>query len=259
MAQLYALVSAGGSPGVTTAAIALALTWPSPVIVAECDPGGGDVLAGLMLAHIPASQGLLHFAIEAGQGPQAGAESLAAQLVPLDAGRTRMLLPGLTDPRQAVGLAAAWPAVAAALTAHSSDVIADCGRLNAGHAEPLPVLSAASTVAIVMRPTLRQVWAARSRVEMLTQLVGRSRLALLLTGPGTHSAREISRALEIPVAAVLPDDAKTAALLSDGLRRRRRPTAGPLLRSVKAAGRELRGHMAVTTQEPTEAGARCDA
>ena len=40
---LFALISAGGSPGVTTSALALTLGWPSRVILAECDPSGGDV------------------------------------------------------------------------------------------------------------------------------------------------------------------------------------------------------------------------
>ena len=71
MGELYALVSAGGSPGVTTAAITLALTWPSPVIVAECDPSGGDVLAGLLAGHVPAGPGLMEHAIEAGRNGRA--------------------------------------------------------------------------------------------------------------------------------------------------------------------------------------------
>ena len=45
--SLYALVSAGGSPGVTTTALTLSLGWPGQVILAECDPSGGDILAGL--------------------------------------------------------------------------------------------------------------------------------------------------------------------------------------------------------------------
>ena len=44
---LHALLSPGGSPGVTTAAIALAFTWPGPVILAECDPSGSDVIPGM--------------------------------------------------------------------------------------------------------------------------------------------------------------------------------------------------------------------
>ena len=243
MAELYALVSAGGSPGVTTAAIALALSWPGPVIVAECDPSGGDILAGLLAGHVPARQGLMEHAIEAQSAGDAAAARLGAQLIPLDDERSRMVLAGLTDPRQAAGLASAWHAVAGTLTAQPADVIADCGRLDAGPGQPLAILSAARTVAIVLRPTLRQVWSARSRVEILCELLGeRSRLALLLTGPGTHSAGEVTRALTLPVAAALPTDSRTANLLSDGLGGQHRLRSGPLLRSAATAGQALRRH-----------------
>jgi hypothetical protein len=253
--ELYALVSAGGSPGVTTAAIALALAWPSPVIVAECDPSGGDVLAGLLTGHVPASRGLTEHAIEAGRDGRAAARALGAQLIPLDAERTKALLPGLTDPRQATGLTSAWPAVAETLTAQGADVIADCGRLDAGPLQPLAVVSAARAVVVVLRPTLRQVWSARPRVDMLTHLVGASsRLALLVTGKGTHSAREVSRTLGVPVVAVLPDDARSAALLSDGLGGWRNVTSGALLRSARAAGLALRGCEAVGTDHAAAAG-----
>jgi len=42
------MTSAKGSPGVTTTALSFALTWTTPVIVAECDPSGGSVLAGFL-------------------------------------------------------------------------------------------------------------------------------------------------------------------------------------------------------------------
>lgn len=240
----------------TTAALALALTWPGPAIVAECDPSGGDVLSGLLAGHVPAGRGLMEHAIEAGSNSQAVAASLTAQLVPLDDSGTRLVLPGLTDPRQAAGLAPAWPAVVATFAAQQADVIADCGRLDAGPGQPLAVLSAARTIALVLRPTLRQAWSARSRVEMLSQLTGgTTRLALLLTGPGSHSAREVAHALSLPVAAVLPDDSRTATLLSDGTGGQRQLTNGSLIRSARAAGEGLRGHVAVMTRQPAAAGA----
>lgn len=254
MAELYALVSAGGSPGVTTAAIALALTWPGPVILAECDPSGGDVRAGLLGGTLPAGPGLMEHAIAAGRSESAAASGVPNGLVPLTEAGTRLLLPGLTDPRQAPGLATSWPAVAATFAAQETDVIADCGRLDAGAGQPLPVLSAARVVALVLRPTLRQVWAARSRVEMVTRLTGSARVVLLLTGPGTHSAREVRHALGMPVAAVLPDDGRTAALLSDGIGSRRYLRTGALLKSAAAAGRALREHGEVMTPQPTGAG-----
>jgi len=247
MASIYALLSPGGSPGVTTAALALAFSWPGPVIVAECDPAGGSVLAGTLGGHLPGGPGLVEHAIEAGHNPHAAAAGLAGRLVPLDAHRTRMLLPGLTDPRQAAGLAAAWPAVTESLAAQACDVIADCGRLDAGSGAPFAVLGGASTVALVMRPTLRQVWAARPRIEMLAQLLGGTgRVVLLLTGPGTHPAREIAGTLGLEVAAVLPDDARSAAVLSDGERRRhRRRGPGELMTAAVGAGQALRRHAPV--------------
>jgi hypothetical protein len=239
--QVVALVSAGGSPGVTTAAIALALTWPAEVIVAECDPGGGDVLAGLLAGHVPAGRGLMEHAIEAGRDRQSAAMGLGTQLLPLDDALGKTLLPGLTDPRQAVGLAPSWSAVAASLAAQRADVIADCGRLDAGAGQPTAVIEAAQVVALVLRPTLRQVWSARSRVEMLTQLLdGTDRLVLMLTGPGTHAARDVAQALQVRVAAVLPRDVRTAGLLSDGTGARRRLRTAPLMRSATIAGAELR-------------------
>jgi len=251
--ELYALMSAGGSPGVTTTAVALALTWPTAAIVAECDPSGGDVLAGVLAGHVPARQGLIEHAIEAGRGRWAADVDLAAQLVPLDAGQTKKVLPGLSDPRQAAGVAAAWPAVLKSLANQRADVIADCGRLDAGEEQPRAVLAAADVVAIVLRPTLRQVWSAQPRIGMRERLRGsRDQLGLLVVGRGTHSAREIVRALGVPVLAVLPFDARTASVLSDGHGARQRLIASPLMKSAPAAGKVLRQRVHVCHTESAE-------
>lgn len=237
--SIYALVSAGGSPGVTTTALALALGWPRQVIVAECDPSGGDIMAGLFAGHLPARAGLLPLAVQAGQDPQAAAAAVWSQLVDLDDQRGRHLLAGISDPRQGSGLARLWPVLAATFAAVPADVIADCGRLDAGGG-PEPVLAAASVVALVLRPSLRQVSRARARAEMLTQMVGAGKLALLLVGEQTAPARDISAALGIGVVCSLPHDAKSARVLSDGAGSRRGLHARPLLRAAGPAGRALR-------------------
>lgn len=243
---LYALVSAGGSPGVTTSALALTLGWPSQVILAECDPSGGDILAGLFAGHLPASRGLLSLAFDAGRGPDAAALALWPQLIELDEARQRLLLAGISDPRQGAGLASAWPALAAAFCSIPADVIADCGRLDAGDG-PLAVLTAARVVVLVLRPTLRQVARARARIEMLGQLLGGlQRVTLLLAGPGAHAPRDVAKALGVPIAGTLPDDYKTARVLSDGVGRRRDLSARPLLRAAAVAGRALRAGAAAT-------------
>jgi hypothetical protein len=239
--SLYALVSAGGAPGVTTSAVALALGWPSQVIIAECDPSGGDILAGLFVGHLPASSGLLPLAVEAGRSADAAARALWDQLIDLDDERSRLLLAGISDPRQAAAIAGSWPALAAALAGVPADVIADCGRLDAAPAVEA-VLSAASLAVLVLRPSLRQVSKARHRVEILAEILGgRDRLVLLPIGDGPHSAREVANALGVPVIAALPEDKKTASVLSDGAGNRRDLVTRPLVRAATAAGRALRG------------------
>jgi hypothetical protein len=239
--SLYALVSAGGSPGVTTTALTLSLGWPGQVILAECDPSGGDILAGLFAGHLPARKGLLALAMASGQSPDAAAAALWPQLIELDDERGRLLLAGMSDPRQGTALAPAWPVLAATLAAQPADVIADCGRLDARGGGPEPVLAAARLVALVLRPTLRQVSKARARVEMLADLLGDTRrVGLILVGEGTHSAREVTNALGVPVVATLPYDAKAAAVLADGAGSRRGLASRSLIRAAGPAGRALR-------------------
>ncbi|HEX6931568.1 MAG TPA: hypothetical protein VF162_05465 [Streptosporangiaceae bacterium] len=235
--SLYALVSPGGSAGCTTTALALALTWPRPVILAECDPAGGDILAGLFAGHMPAPRGLLGVAFEAGRGVEAMSVEAGAQLAALDGSGTRMFLAGLSDPRQAPGLAPAWPAIGRMLSSQPCDVIADCGRLDAGDGQPSAVLAAAQLVAMVLRSSLRQIAAARPRIEMLARLLGGSeRLGLVLVGDKSHSYAEISRTLGVPVLASIALDARTAAVLSDGVGRRTNLADRPLMRAAMVAG-----------------------
>jgi hypothetical protein len=65
---LIVMASAKGSPGVTTTALALATVWPRQVLLAECDPVGGDIVAGFLRAAVPPSGGLLDVALAARRG-----------------------------------------------------------------------------------------------------------------------------------------------------------------------------------------------
>jgi len=235
--SLFALVSPGGSPGCTTTALAITMTFPKLVTLAECDPAGGDILAGLFAGHLPAPRGLLGVAFEAGRGVAAMSAEASGQLAALDSQGHRKFLAGLTDPRQAPGVAPAWLAIARMLSCQPWDVIADCGRLDAGDGQPAGVLTEAALVAMVMRSSLRQVAAARPRIEMLTQLLGGTeRLGLLLVGEKAHGSAEISGTLGVPLLACLPFDAKTAAVLSDGIGRRTGLADRPLMRAAHSAG-----------------------
>jgi hypothetical protein len=236
-----ALLSAGGSPGVTTAAIALALTWPGPVLVAETDPSGGDVLAGFFAGHVPGSRGLLNVAYEA-TTIQAAAAAVVGQLVALDETGMRTVLPGFADPRHAATLYVTWHVLAAALAAQPVDVLADCGRLDAGPGQE-HILRVAARVVLVLRPTLRQAAAARPRVDMLMQLKGSVAgcLCLLVVGQGPVTPKELSRALGVPLLGTLPDDRTAALVLSDGVDARRAVESSSLLRAAGATARALCG------------------
>jgi hypothetical protein len=234
-----ALLSVGGSPGVTTAALAIGLTWPGSVIVAETDPSGGAVLAGLFAGHMSGSRSLLNVAHEA-TTIQAATAAVAGQLVALDETGARRVLPGFADPRHAATLDQTWHVLAAALAAQPVDVLADCGRLDGGPGQE-HILRIARQVVLVLRPTLRQAAAARPRVEILTQIKGpvAGHLSLLVVGRGSIAPKELSRALGVPFLGTLPDDRKAALVLSDGFQARRGIESSPLLRAAAATARLL--------------------
>ena len=121
---LIALASVKGSPGVTTAATALAASWPEgrQVLLVEADPFGGDLAPRYAMA------------------PTGGLSSLFAAarrtLAPEDVWDHVDHLPGglpvlfgLGGMHQAVANEKAWPVVADALGALDADVVVDVGRL----------------------------------------------------------------------------------------------------------------------------------
>ncbi|MFD0331333.1 MinD/ParA family protein [Streptacidiphilus monticola] len=119
----------------TTAALALLLGWPVQpgrrVLLVECDPDGGAVLAGALQGQVEADRGLHRLAVADRRGRLA--ESLGEQLVDLgpEGGPERLLLPGLTDPAQAAALAYTWEPLARVcreLADGDCDVIVDLGR-----------------------------------------------------------------------------------------------------------------------------------
>ncbi|MGX5657160.1 hypothetical protein ACWKWC_20465, partial [Geodermatophilus nigrescens] len=155
--MLIALCSAKGAPGVTTSGLALALSWPRDVVLAELDPAGGDVLAGYGRAQLSAG-GLAELELAARRGGLAG--QLDAHLLHLDAAGRARLLPGLSDPATARHVG--WERLAAALASAengAADVLADCGRLRAEHF-PAAVVRRAAAVVVVTGSTLRAVRAA---------------------------------------------------------------------------------------------------
>jgi MinD-like ATPase involved in chromosome partitioning or flagellar assembly len=252
---VIALASAKGSPGVTTATLALAATWPGRALLVEADPAGGDVLAGYGRGELPPAPGLLELATAARR--ELTPRDLLARSRPLDdQGRLR-LLAGVTGPAQLATVEPAWPAIGAACAAAGAgedpwDVLVDLGRCDATGGT-VGLLAFCDLLVVVARPTLRQVRHVRTTVGALrNRLADADRmpgLGLLLVGDAPYPAREVAGAVGAPVLAVLAADPGAAAVLSDGAAPGRGFTRSPLLRSARHAAAAL-----LTAAAPGPAG-----
>lgn len=244
---LLVLVSASGSPGVTTTALGLALTWPRPVLLVDADPTGGSALwAGYFRGGQAPDGGLLDLALAARAG---SVNEVLPKMVVRIPDTVVSVLPGTRTHIQARGLGSLWEPLGAALLdldGTGQDVIVDAGRLGL-EGSPQALMTAADLTLLVVRSDLVALSGARSWAETLcgdahtvdgVDGAGASRaVGVLLVGEGRpYGAREVAKVLQLPVAAVLPWEPATAAVFSAGAEPPRRFNASPLVRSLRAAG-----------------------
>jgi hypothetical protein len=169
---LIAVASDKGAPGVTTAAVALAAVWPRPVLLAECDPSGGDVLYRLPGAdgnRLEPRRGVLSLAVAARKGMQPRQVWEHAQKLRggLD------VLVGVGSAEQGAGLDLLWGQLGGVLArVPQADVIADCGRL--GVDGPVyDLLAWASSIVLLSRATLEEVVRLRDRAGAVVSAVAK--------------------------------------------------------------------------------------
>src|SRR6266516_3421795 len=159
---LIAIAADKGSPGVTTTSVALAAVWPRPVLLAECDPAGGDLvyrLPGGDGKRLDSRRGLLSLAVAARRGlrPHQVWEHVQKLRGGLD------VLTGVTSAEHGAGLEALWGSVGAVLAAlPQADVIADCGRIGVD-GPCYDFLAHAAAVVMITRATLGEVVRLRER------------------------------------------------------------------------------------------------
>ena len=213
--MLIAIGSLKASPGVSTAALALAAMWPGEqqVLLVEADPSGGVLCPRFTLTP---ERDLVSLSAEARS--RHDVQVLFDHATELPGG-----LPVITAPRGAEQATSAlnllvgdgallWRAVAA-----DPDlvVIVDCGRLDPG--SPAHRLLAAADVALVCaRPVLEEadVLAERLNSFLARAEASDTELGLVLIGAGAFSAEQVAAAMAMRVWAVLPADARAAATLS---------------------------------------------
>lgn len=216
-----AIESVKHSPGVTTAAVAMAAAYGDGAVVVETDPSGGDIAARSRLTLEP---GLLTLAAS---GRRVGtALDFSPHLQRLPAGGSAVVAP--MDPDQATAaIATMAPRLAAAHGAQLT--IIDCGRLFAESAAR-PAIRSADVAVVLLEPTVAGVEHLRARVGSLDRPV-LGRLVALLVGDRPYGANEVARAVGIPVVGSLAVDPRAVAMLYAGPGARR----SLLVRSARTA------------------------
>lgn len=236
--MLIGLCSVKGSPGVTTAALALAACWPAgePVVV-EADPAGGDLAARFRL---PVSPGLVSLAAEARRNPSPELVVSHSQLLPPD---LRVVVGPVSDEQAHAALEVlggrGHEVLRSAVGRPDSAVIVDMGRIRSS-SPVLPLLRGADAIVLLARPRPDELTHVASLLDVVPSWTRAP--SLVLVGDG-HPRSEVEQALHVPVLGVLPDDPGTASVLCGrpGKRRLHRTALG------RAAGRLARVVVEVVT------------
>jgi len=174
---MICLVSAKNAPGVTTTTVALAEIWPRPVLVAECDPRYGDILAGYQQGTGDMTKGLLGLAAIHQRSDIT--QQIYNFVQPLSPGSEARLLAGIQVPAQAPGVAGLWEPLSHLLPSmivkrRPVDVLVDCGSLHSPYA-PLALIRNADLVLLLTGDHLEHIRAAHDAVQTLTAVLTAAR------------------------------------------------------------------------------------
>ncbi|TLS41960.1 hypothetical protein FE633_33310 [Streptomyces montanus] len=273
---LIALAADKGSPGVTTAAVALAAVWPRRVLLAETDPAGGDLVYRSAAAHggpLNPNTGMLSIAATARRGLVP--DQLWDHVQPLSGGLE--VLVGLGNAEQAAGLAGLWPTLGRAFaqladSPHApADVIADCGRIS-GDTPAVEMFSQAALVLLISRTEPEAIARVRDRAAALSaKLHGGTRgaaslgmplIGVILLADPSDSAKLVHQVNDMLVAAqtgarvvgTLADDPAGADQLAG--RKRGRLDKSLLIRSARKVTADLYQQFGAAWTGPTAGAGR---
>lgn len=185
MAELVTLCSGKGAPGVTSAALALAVEWPRPVLLVEADPSGGDLgwrCRGIDGKELTARPSLLDLAGDV-RGTFDADAVLAKSAQLLACGVS--LIQGVISPAQATGIGALWSQIAHAARTAQVDVIADVGRLTSA---PRALVMEATQLVVLGQPTLEHLVHLRETIrEINTHRDPSTPMTPVLVGTPRHA------------------------------------------------------------------------
>lgn len=249
--SIVVLCCATGSPGVTTTALGMALTWPRDVVLADCNRSPDQaLLAGWLCGVSAQGRGLMALASMHREGIEVRS-GLADQTFALLPGPpSRRFLPGFSHPAASQVFDVVWPDLAAAfddLGRWEVDVIVDAGHIGP-RGLPEAIVTAAESIIVVTRTSLQSLASLRLYLPILHEqaedLGARSEIALALVGEGMpYTAGEIGRQFSSQIAMSLPFDVKGASSLHDPDRDVAKFHKSGLGHSLTRASRAMAGHI----------------
>jgi hypothetical protein len=211
------LASAKGSPGVTTAALALTSWWARPAVLVEADRAGGDLAARLGLPEEPGLVGLAASLRRDRPGSGQVVEWLEPYVQSTSSGIR--LVPGPAGSGQATTAIELLGRMSTVPAPDGIDLLVDLGRLVAaghpGQPTPLPWFRHAADAFI---------WICRPHLPDLAHLAAQLELerdegfepSVVLAGAGPYPAAEVADTLGVTVLGHLPADPAGAAALWAG-------------------------------------------
>ena len=204
------LCSAKGSPGVTTLSCVLGAVWPADraVVVAECDPSGGDLAGRFGLS---TRLGMTSLVLTERQAVMRTPDYRAhAQQLP--GGLDVLVAPAGSD--SAVALDRELGMSTSDIVPPDCDLLADCGRLVPGAVGQEKMIRAADGVVLLVRPDVAGVAHARWATSRINELSSSIPYAVVV-GTGTYEAAEVAEELDVNVLGAVPFD-PSAALMACG-------------------------------------------
>lgn len=230
---IISFVSASGSPGVTTTALAVASAWPVDRLLIEADPSGGVLTTRFEAAKLDST--LSEIAV-------GSKRSLTKEAV----WRYARELPGevpvcLAPPSGALvesALRSGGQMFPEALRRTGIDVLIDAGRFNPDSAA-LPLIKGSDVILMVCESTAEHLNVAQHPLTWLLQnCVETHTIAWLLVGETQYSAAQVNYAYKIPVFGIMADD-RTGANALRGIGTERSWRRSPIRRSATTLADQL--------------------
>ncbi len=232
------LTSAGHSPGVTALGVALAVTWPEPVLLVDANrEPDQSVLAGHLQGVDPGGRGLGGL-LQAHRERRPLVSCLDAMSLPLGT-EGHDFLPGFSHPGMVSLFAPAWTEFGSALDAAGRTVLVDAGRITP---EGLPPALAAvcSGVAVVTGSRLVDLAALRLYLPQVVAATGEERVGLVVVGPGRpYGSGEIGHRFGVRVWGKLAWQPEVAEVFAAGEPALRRLMASAYIEDVRTLGAAL--------------------